>query len=96
MKTVTFEKKFGNKLYKVVHVQWTSLDAGYGGETLTKERANAKAKKLRDEGFSARVEREVHTRYPQRGPEVFYVIYLRKEGMTLDQAVLEGRHILGV
>jgi hypothetical protein len=93
---VAFEKKFGNKIYKVVYVQWASSDVGYGGETRTKEKATLKAKKLREMGISVRLERELHIKDPHRGPEVFYSIYVRKNGITLDQAVSEGRKILGV
>jgi hypothetical protein len=91
---VTFEKKVGNKFYKVVYVEWT-----YGKEPIqerrARERAQLKVEKLRERGFSARVQREVLTRYPTRGPEVFYNVLARKEGTTLDNVDWEARGILG-
>lgn len=89
-----FEKNFDGKMYKVVYVEWASMFKGYGGEIATKAAAMKKVKTMRDAGFFARVNREVHTRYPTRGPEVFYVVYARKEGMTLDQVEVAGRRIL--
>ena len=90
-----FEKNFNGKMYKVVYVEWATLYKGYGGETATKAAAIKKVKTLRNAGFFARANREIHTRYPTRGPEVFYVVYARKEGMTLDQVEVAGRRVLG-
>ena len=39
MSKIVFEKKFGNKMYKVVYVEWNS---SYGSESATKSAANKK------------------------------------------------------
>ena len=90
-----FERKFGGKLYKVVYVEWASLYKGYGGETATKAAAMKKVKALRKAGYFARAQKELHMKHPSRGKEVFYVVYARKEGMTLDQVEVQGRKIVG-
>ena len=94
MSKMVFSKKFDGKVYKLVHVEWNSLHVGYGGETATKAAADKKAEKLRGYGYSARVTREVHTKYPTKGPEVFYVVYARMDGMTLDRVEVMARRIL--
>ena len=53
-----FERKFGNKMYKVVYVVWVSLSGESGG----KERATKMAKQLRAAGFSSHVRREMHVK----------------------------------
>lgn len=94
MTKITLSKKFGGKTYKLVHVEWNSLYVGYGGESATKAAADKKADKLRQYGYSARVNREIHTRYPSKGPEVFYIVYARMDGMTLDRVEVIARRIL--
>ena len=96
MTKMLFERKFGGKMYKFVHTVHTHSYEGYGGERAAKSSANKKADKLRKEGFSARVVREIHTIYPPRGAESFYAIYARKDGMTLDQVKVAGQRALGM
>lgn len=92
---MVFEKKFGNKMYKLVFVESNSLHIGYGGETSTKNSAERKGKMLRAAGFNVRVVREMHIRIPTKGPEIFYAVYARKEGLTLDQVEAFGMEVLG-
>jgi hypothetical protein len=78
------ERKFGNKIYTLAFA--SSVDMyGQGVESIAKQRAEKEVKELREEGLSACMVREIHIKYPPKGPEVFWVVYARKEGITLEQ-----------
>jgi len=87
----TMNRKIGGKTYRIVYVAWAS-----GGELYAKESAKKRAIKLRRAGFSSRIQREMLVKDPRRGPEAFYNVLARKDGMTLDEVEHRAQIALGI
>lgn len=94
MKFPDMNRKFRNKIYRIIHVRFATGD--YDGANGAKAKALVEVKKLRDAGFSARVQKETIVRYPKKGPEVVFNVCARKDGSTLDQVAYDAMGVLGI